>query len=106
MADVAALRYSACDQSGLCEEVTAIGLGGANRRLVARSGAASVLVDLAPVSLGHLLVVGDEHVPRTTLLSGDSMADIREGVGLARRRLTQQLGAPVAQVEHGSANVR
>jgi diadenosine tetraphosphate (Ap4A) HIT family hydrolase len=93
-----------CDASGLCEEVEAISCdAGRSDRCVAVGDGWAILVDIAPLALGHCLFAHFEHLPRSVLL--------REATYLDRARLIDRFTAAIRRnglhpllVEHGSGD--
>lgn len=93
-----------CDDSGLCDEMTAISRWReASERCVYLGDAWALLVDASPIAVGHCLFSQFEHLPRSTLL----------GLSLYIQRATeadwvrQRMATPdtdIAMVEHGSSD--
>lgn len=98
-------RTEACDESGLCDEVAALANGGASTRLIDRWGSALIVADIAPIVVGHVLVVASEHVPRVSRLSASARDDLDLAVSVADYKLRKRLGSDTVIVEHGSGDV-
>ena len=75
-------------------------------RLVEGCADWATIVDIAPVVLGHLLVLPFEHVVRASQLGLDLFAKYWEFVGRSASTLTRLMDAPVVAIEHGSPSDR
>lgn len=97
-----------CDESGICELADEIRYGNVVGldRLVETCAEWATVVDIAPVVLGHLLVLPFEHKLRTAQLGADSFAKYWDHLGETASSLASVGLGQVASVEHGTPNVR
>lgn len=93
-----------CDDSGLCQVADESQATIGPKRRYMRSRTSAVLVDIAPVAVGHSLVVPAAHVTATIALEPADFSDAWTLAEQARHRITAiDAGQLVVLLEHGLA---
>lgn len=94
-------RTALCDESGVCEIIEEENGGAAQLRCFSRGQHAIAMVDIAPLAVGHCLVLSRDHVTSTLDLAAPAFAELW---GLADELAVEvgiTLGGNVMVLEHG-----